>query len=167
MTEQKSISVSKKKDRPFDPNIDAENYNLIARKAVLDTLQLIDSDFAIKPSFFSERDGLNLSQSNEVINVNYNSAMKYCIGFFRFKLTAKHSRKVVLACRCDFMVVYDLPEESKENEALAFCSKVGLFAAYPYFRAFVAHVSSLANAELPPLPIISTGPLKRTKAARE
>lgn len=139
-------------------SIDAEKYNIVAKNSSLLNIQLISSDFDVLPKFFSHSGEMNIELCHEVLSLEI--TRKLAAGIFRYAVVAKVGRKHVLTIKAVFMVVYNVPDKSPEEEAKAFCARVGLFAAYPYFRSLVANYTSSANLDLPILPVLSADPIK-------
>ncbi|HEV2594659.1 MAG TPA: hypothetical protein VGU01_05600 [Sphingomicrobium sp.] len=135
-----------------------EAYNHIAGHAKLIGLHLIGSEFKVQPSFFVERETVKLAIDSKVISCTPDVHGGICVTIFEFTVRGKHARKDVFKCTAQLIAAYDIPEDSENDAAEAFCTKVGFFASYPYFRAHFAQVAASANAELPPLPILASVP---------
>lgn len=147
----------------FSPKLDPEAYNYVATKSVLAAIQLVSSHFDVLPDFFRKNDKIKIDLCHNISGIDFHEKTDVVVGFFRYEIVAKVGRKHVMSARADFLAVYDLPENSSENEAKAFCARVGLFAAYPYFRSLFAHLSSVGNLDLPILPVLAADPIKRAK----
>lgn len=145
----------------FSEKLDPEKYNHVATKASLVAVQLISANFEVSPSFFADGDKVKLELCHNVLTLDFYEKEESVAGIFRYEVIAKVGRKHVMNGKSDFMVVYDLPTEPAEYESKAFCARVGLFAAYPYFRALFAHYTSAANMDLPTLPVLSADPLRK------
>jgi len=135
-----------------------DGYNHVARHAKLIGLHLISSDFKVQPSFFVERESVKLAIESKVISCTPDAHGGICVTIFEFTVRGKQGRKDVFKCAAHLIAAYDIPEDSELAAAEAFCTKVGFFASYPYFRAHFAQVAASANAELPPLPILASVP---------
>ena len=149
--------------RLFNPKLDPEAYNYVATKSALISIQLVSSHFEVNPDFFKKNDKIKIELHHGISDINFYGKTEMVAGFFRYEVVAKVARKHVLTARADFLAIYDVPPGSAENEAKAFCARVGLFAAYPYFRALFAHLIAAGNVELPILPVLSADPLRRPK----
>ena len=147
----------------FDRKLDAEAYNHVATKSGLVAVQLIASNFNVSPQFFSKIDDVKVDLCHKILATDFYESTNLVAGIFQYEVTAKVVRKHVMSAKADFMVVYDLPEGAVENESKAFCARVGLFAAYPYFRALFAHFASASHVEIPALPVLSANPLKKNE----
>lgn len=163
VTRKKELSRSAiKQVKLFGQKIDPEAYNPIATNSTLVSVQTIASHFEVNPDFFSKNDKLKIELGHNVLSVSHYEKDNLAVGIFRYEVIAKAVRKHVMCVRADFMVLYEVPEGSAEYESRAFCARVGLFAAYPYFRSLFAHLTSLGQLELPVLPVLSADPLKKT-----
>lgn len=147
----------------FERKLDAESYNHVATKSSLVAVQLIASNFDVSPQFFSKKGDVKVDLCHKILAIDFYESTNLIAGIFQYEVIAKVVRKHVMTARADFMVVYDLPEGPAENESKAFCARVGLFAAYPYFRALFAHFASASNVEIPALPVLSADPLRKNE----
>lgn len=162
-------TVSKTESNPrkfFDPKIDPAAYNVVARNSQLSLIQLIGSDFNVQPSFFDKNDKVGLKLCYGIHDVWIDLKNEICSAIFHYEIVGKIGRKHVMTAKADIMTVYDIPSGSTENESKAFCARVGLFAAYPYFRSLFAHLASVANLEVPMLPVLSAVPLVKTSGSQ-
>lgn len=141
--------------------IDPKLYNEIAKFAKLLSIQLVSSRFHILPSFFGKEDGLNLKIDFEEVHCSYDAESTVATAIFCFEVKALRSRKKVLSLKDEFLVAYQLIEKCDEFHGMAYASRVGIMACYPYFRAHAANTASLANAELPVLPALSRPPIAK------
>lgn len=160
------VSSKKHAGKLFNPKIDPEAYNYVATRSSLLSIQLISSSFDVTPDFFSKNNKLKIDLCHDIVRIDFYQSDMLVAGIFRYEVIAKIGRKHALSSRADFLVLYQLPEEASENETKAFCCRVGLFAAYPYFRALFSHWASAGNVDLPILPVLSADPLKR-KSGRQ
>jgi hypothetical protein len=142
------------------PEISPNLYNEVARCAELLSVQLVESHFSILPSFFEEPEGGNLKLDFHDLDGKYDAEQGLVTAMFIFETSKKIKRRKVFSLKDTFVVFYGIDENCDDTHAVAFARKVGLMAAYPYFRAHTAHVSSLANANMPVLPTISTMPVR-------
>lgn len=156
-----SKSPSSKHAKMFGQKMDAEAYNFVAKHANLATVQLISSNFDVSPEFFEKDSQVKIDLCHHILSVNHYNSDSFTVGIFRYEVIAKIGRKRSMCARSDFMAVYEMPDEAAEYESRAFCARVGLFAAYPYFRAYFAHLMSLSQIDLPALPVLSADPLRR------
>lgn len=145
----------------FGQKIDPEAYNYVAKDANLATVQLISSNFDVNPDFFEKNSKVKIELCHHILSVNHYKSDNFTVGIFRYEVIAKIGRKHSMCARSDFMAVYEMPDEAAEYESRAFCARVGLFAAYPYFRAYFAHLMSLSQIDLPALPVLSADPLRK------
>ena len=144
-----------------------ERYNRVANSAALRDIKLVSTNYDVLPSFFTDYDDVKLQLSNSVDEVHFSKEGSFVLGVFIYNVRATLKRKRVLHCKAHFIVVYDLPEGSDEEAATAFCTRVGFFAAYPYFRALFSTVTRFGGAELPLLPVISSSSLKMVEKVKK
>lgn len=142
------------------PIIDPDQYNSIVRCAKLLSVQLVESHFSISPSYFKSQDEGHLGLEFNDLDGSFNERNSVATAMFLFESCKKLGRKKVISIKDTFAVFYQIDTACDEDHAVAFARKVGLMAAYPYFRAHAAHLSSLANADMPILPSISSMPIK-------
>lgn len=147
--------------RMFGQKVDPDAYNFVAKHANLTTVQLISSNFDVNPEFFANNAKVKIELCHHILSVNHFDEDSFTVGIFRYEVIAKIGRKHTMCARSDFMAVYEMPDQSAEYESRAFCARVGLFAAYPYFRAYFAHLMSLSQIDLPALPVLSADPLRK------
>ena len=145
-----------------DRKIDPEIYNGVARCAQLLSIQLIESNFNISPSFFEE-DVLDREMKIDVDNVHasFDEENRIATCVFHLETFHKKSRKKVFSLKDKFIVFYYIEDECDDFHALAFANRVGFMAVYPYFRSHVAQTASLAAADIPVLPTVSTMPVRK------
>lgn len=145
--------------------IDPDVYNGIAKCAELLSVQMIDSTFSILPEFFGEGDGKNSIDFSHV-HASFDDESRISTSIFLFEEYKKKGRTKVFCLKSKFAVFYRIPTDCDETHAVAFSTKTGVMACYPYFRAHAAQTASLANAEMPILPTIASLPLKKNGAEK-
>lgn len=145
----------------FNPKLNVEAYNAVAKHSRLSMIQLIENELKVLPSFFTQKNDVSLELNHQVCSLSISRNEQVVYGMFHYEVIGKSNRKHLLKAKSDFLVVYEIADDAEENEAKAFCARVGLFAAYPYFRATFAQQCAFANLELPTLPVLSADPLKQ------
>lgn len=150
MAEKQSVSVDAKK------GFSADEYNQVAMGAKLRLVSLVKSNFHVNPDCLSSQDDWKLSYDHGEIACSYDSARGVVSAIFQYEVIAKHGRKTAMRAVAEYVVLYSVPNSSGSDAAEGFCHNVGRFAAYPYFRALVAQLTSGANLMLPPLPTIAS-----------
>ncbi|QUM73042.1 hypothetical protein [Sphingopyxis granuli] len=131
-------------------------YNDVALKAELEGIMLLNSRFEVAPDLLGRRKEWKLSYGRSISSCRYSNEENSVAGVFEYHVTAKIGRKRALHCVAEYVVFYETPVGATEAGAIGFCRNVGIFAAYPYFRALVARVTADANVQLPPLPMIAS-----------
>ncbi len=136
-------------------------YNHVVDNAEMVTIQLRRQDFDVDGEFYNpEVTERRLSFDKACLGCSYDPEASMVAGTFRFSVGAKAGRKTVLKNVADYLVVYEFSEPVDEAAAKAFCTRVGLYAAYPYYRSLIASLSAAANLNLPTLPMIATRGVK-------
>lgn len=139
---------------------DRDIFNRLCGTARIFVLQMISSNFAVKPHYFAHKDDATLKLDNSILASWVDDDGESVSGIFRFEIKAKQGRKDLVCLRADFMVTYSIPRGIDAANAAAFCERSGLFAAYPYFRSYVSNVDALGSLELPLLPVLNSGPVR-------
>jgi len=139
-----------------DSGFNAKEYNKIVGSAELQTIQVQKVAFDVSPEFHDSGRSKKLAANREELGAVFDADSNAVAGRFKFSIVIRHGRSVVLKGVGEYIVIYQVHEGAEEQAAIAFCNRVGVFAAYPYFRALVAHLSWEANTRLPPLPVIAT-----------
>lgn len=132
------------------------DYNHVAVNSKLRLISLTKSSFEVNSDCLREKKLWKLSYDWNVLACRFDSERASSSGLFQYLVTAKLGRKIAMRCIAEYVVYYDVPLESETEAAEGFCHNVGLFAAYPYFRSFVAQCTADANLLLPPLPMIAS-----------
>ena len=134
----------------------AAEYNEVAKSAFLEGIILQKCDFVVSPASLKNRGSWKLDHGRELLACSYDSQHGSVAGIFVYHFTAKDGRKNAAKCSAEYAVFYRVPADAKEEAAKGFCRNVGMFAAYPYFRALVSRFSSEGNLNLPMLPAIAS-----------
>ncbi|WP_295527193.1 hypothetical protein [Novosphingobium sp. Chol11] len=144
-------------------------YNEVALSAQLVEIRLLKSNFVAEPEFSSVQDETNLSFGREVVSCFFKHGDPTVAAIFNYHVYGKRGRTKLLKCEAEYVVIYSVPTLAAEEAARGFCRNVGVFAAYPYFRAHVAQLAWGAGITLPPLPAIASTahipPKKRSEDA--
>lgn len=135
---------------------DKAEYNKVVSSAKLITVQLSKLDFAVDGEFYDQERAKSLHFDRGVSGCYFDADGPSVVGTFSYSVYSKSGRNKLLRASAEFLVIYTLAEGSDENAAMVFCSRVGMYAAFPYFRGLMANVAWAANAQLPPLPVIAT-----------
>lgn len=130
-------------------------YNDVAKSAFLEGIILHKCEFNVNPDCLKNRQSWKLDHGRKLVTCSFNAEQGSVAGIFEYHFLAKDGRKHAAKCFAQYVVFYKTPESAKEEAAKGFCRNVGMFAAYPYFRALVSRFSSEANLNLPMLPTIA------------
>lgn len=152
--------------RPSDlpgPTPSKEDYRSVVDSAQLTAIFLVSSSFEMAPSYFSSlmegtMDARRLEYGWNVAALEPNPDDGCVNGVFDWYVWASSSDDEEgsrdLSIRAQYFIGYDQIENGEERAMVQFFNNIGRMATYPYFRAFVHHISCEAQADLPPLPMI-------------
>jgi hypothetical protein len=151
---KKQASVQQQPQKSVDPAA----YNQVVAQAELVTIQLRRHEFDVDAQFYNPdvKDKRRLGFDRQCLSCEYDAEVSAVAGSFRFVVQGKVGRKIVLKSAADYLVIYDFNEPVDQEAAETFCKRIGMFAAYPYYRALVSSLSAAANLDLPTLPMIAT-----------
>jgi hypothetical protein len=141
-------------------------YNYVATNTQLLGVQLLNLAMSSNAADFS-RANLKLKADRKLLSCRYSEDDSVGAAIFRYEVAAKSGRVKAFSCTAEYGVLYQLPSDAAREAAMAFCRKIGMFAAYPYFRAVAAQMAWNAGIDLPPMPTIAAMPVvpKETKPA--
>lgn len=134
-------------------------FNAVINGAQLLTVQQLRLEMSGSPDLYKPAENLKLATSRGLKSCAYQRETRSMAAIFQYSVTAKSGRTRAFRCAAEFLVIYRVPEDSPEDAAKAACNKLGMFAAYPYFRAVAAQMAWNAGLDLPPLPTISAKPV--------
>lgn len=134
--------------------VSGDDYSGAVDAAELLTIRLIKSEFSALPEAYN-RDQSNWKRSYavEAEGVGFSASRDRMSGSVLAEALCRIGRKRVLALKCRYLVDYAITGAPTEGAAQSFFARVGVFAAYPYFRAHFAEVTSQAGILLGPLPV--------------
>lgn len=132
------------------------DYNEVATHAFLEGIILQKTDFSVNSECLGNRKSWKLDHGRKLLACSFSAESQSVAGIFEYYFVAKDGRRHAAKCTAEYIVFYKVPESAKEEAAKGFCRNVGMFAAYPYFRALVSRFSSEANLNLPMLPTIAS-----------
>jgi hypothetical protein len=156
MVKKRQTGVANDHDPAEGMEFDKAAYNQVVDSAQLVTVQLSKVNFSIDGDFYDESTPKKLHFDRGVAGCFFDPEGPSVTGSFKYVVYSKSGRKKQLAADAEFVVIYALAEGADEIAAKIFCRRVGMFAAFPYFRALMANLAWSANAPLPPLPVIAT-----------
>jgi hypothetical protein len=140
-------------------SVDAKAYNKVVGRASIRSILLTASHFDMKPDALEVdpsqwRNAIDPQVSEVIASVD--SERLY--GLLSFEVVCRHRRRRVLSTSGRYLVTYHVNGGCDPELGAVFIRRVGLVAAYPYFRAMVAGLVSQAGVQMPPLPILSFAP---------
>jgi hypothetical protein len=145
-------------------------YNHVATNAELEAIVLLSSQFSFNLEHLPRRNEWKLSYGRKIKTCQFNAEQSSVAAIFEYHMTAKVGRAIALRCVANYAVFYETPAGTTEQAARGFCGNVGVFAAYPYFRALLARMAAEAGVTLPPLPSIASTahiPPKKAEAQKD
>lgn len=131
-------------------------YSAVATHAVLEGIILLENEFKMNPDCLKNRDSWKLRHGRKMLSCTFSAEKRNVAGIFEYNIVAKDGRTHAAKCSAQYAVFYQLPKDATEEAAKGYCRNVGMFAAYPYFRALASRFSSEANLNLPMLPAIAS-----------
>lgn len=140
-----------------DAGFSSKEYNAVVRVVELSTINLLKVRADIAPGCQID-ESTKLTFGRKVLSCGFDVDQSAAHVVFQYFVKGKNSGKNSFGITADYAIVYLLEGQVAPNAAKAFAHNVGVFAAYPYFRALAAHLAWAANLELPPLPTIAAQP---------
>lgn len=137
-------------------------YNRVASVASLKDVRLLRLRSDVRPEAMTSK--TLLSYGRDLVSCDYEPENGSAAAILRFHVTAKSGRKTTFQVQAEYLTLYDVGMDAQPNAARAFVNNVGLFAAYPYFRALVAQIAWGSGTVLPPLPTIASTAYKSALA---
>jgi hypothetical protein len=129
-------------------------YNALVNSATLQEIRLVESQFSMAPESIADPKLWKLMQSCEITESHYDADDKVLFAWVSAQASCTYKRKRVVSAKCEYLVIYNVDGDPEDVEVDIFAKRVARFAAYPYFRAHFAEVTSQAGLTLAPLPII-------------
>jgi hypothetical protein len=154
-----------------------ERYNRVVAAAELDAIRIVTAEFNAAPSAHQTLAGSEgeTAIAHVIHHVHdFTLDSERGIGSCGVSFQLRVSRDVaeeddLIRVRCEFIVIYKGFEEQHVDSVRRYVERVGLYAAYPYFRAHLGHLAFLADTiRIPVLPVLKeTSPrLSRAQASR-
>lgn len=140
-----------------DTGFSSKEYNAVAKVVELAAVNLLKVKADVTPGC-QINEKTKLTFGRKVLSCGFDADQSAAHVVFQYFVKGKNPGKKSFGISADYAIVYLLDEEVAPNAAKAFAHNVGVFAAYPYFRALAAHLAWAANLELPPLPTIAAQP---------
>ncbi len=134
-------------------------YNALAMNARLDTIKLINLVLETDTDTTQSEDERHLAFGRKLVSCRFDETSHAAAAIFQFEVSVRNGSTEEFKCVADYAVLYEVPDGSSSEAAMAFCKHVGSFAAYPYFRALAAQMAWNAGVDLPPLPSIAAMPV--------
>jgi hypothetical protein len=155
--EPASEQIAKKKDITLTK---VHRYNLAVAAADLDCIRMMSARFNAAPTAYRRIAELkertvtaHISHFVSKFTFDKEEGIAGCTVSFQIEVTDEKKEELVQA-NCDFEIHYRGLAREDESAARRCVERLSRFAAYPYFRAFVGHMASLADIRLPVLPVL-------------
>ncbi len=150
MTQTKDSSVA---------TVDPGQYNRVVSHAKINDIRLIASRFDLKPEAVEMNDRIwTFGLADQLEDWSCDNAKGSLTGVYSYTASCLEGRRKLLTVTGRYLCTYALSDLCDEEAARQFLSRVGRFAAYPYFRSMFATLTQQSGLLLPPLPVISDGP---------
>lgn len=150
MTDTNETSVAK---------IDPAQYNRVVSHAKIADIRLIGSKLDLKPEAVEMAGrAWTFSLSDQLDDWSCDNEKGTLTGVFSYTAACLEGRKRLLSVSGRYLCTYALSDLCDGEAGRQFLTRVGRFAAYPYFRSIFAALTQQSGLLLPPLPVISDGP---------
>ena len=139
------------------PSFDVDGYNEVVAKAELAFIRLIDLNFKVDSGYLPANEGDQKdfrSFDGKMLNFFYSPDKGLAAGTFKWSVTIRRNRKIVVKHFATYRVLYVGVTELKEESVKKYVERVGKIASFPYFRALTSHLDVEAGTRLPPLPVL-------------
>lgn len=158
------IANAVKKFAPAERIFTAEEYSDVVSAAKLQRIVLVNSAFNVDPEIFSGVIGMekcHLSISRKCLDAAFHPDDGVGVGMFEFGAVAfrkeakdEGEAEPLLEIRTAYMVLYDGLTDLKEAAVVEFVRRVGMMAAYPYFRNIAGQYGWASSVDLPIMPVL-------------
>lgn len=139
--------------------VDPAKYNDLVSHATIRDIRLIGSKFDSKPEAMEVAERVwTFNIADELEDWNCDNEKGRLTGIFSYTASCLDGRRKLISVNCRFLCTYNLSNLCDEEAGRVFLTRVGRFAAYPYFRTVFAVLTQQSGIMLPPLPVISDGP---------
>jgi preprotein translocase subunit SecB len=146
--------------------IDPEKHNRLVDAAELEDIKLVSSSFSIEPDYFNEQlaSEFTFKIDAEMGEPTFDADARRLFASFEYTVAVSHNETTVLRCTAAYLVIFLIDGEHDEQLMQYFAKRVGRNASYPYFREYSAAQSWASGANLPILPIMKTGSVRKRAA---
>ena len=139
--------------------IDPTAYNRIVSHATIRDIRLIGTKFDLKPEAVELADQVwEFKLSDRLDEWTCDNEKARLTGLYIYTASCMQGRNKLLTVECRYLSAYTLSDQCDAEASKEFLTRVGRFAAYPYFRSVFASLTQQSGIMLPPLPVISDGP---------
>lgn len=139
------------------PSFDVDSYNEVVAKAELAFIRLTDLSFKVDSGFLPANEGDQKDSrtfDGKLLDFLYSSDKGLAAGIFKWSVTIRRNRKIVVRHFATYRVLYEGVTDLKEESVRKYVERVGRIASFPYFRALTSHLDVEAGTRLPPLPVL-------------
>ena len=152
-----------------------ERYNRVVAAADLDTIRIVAAEFRAAPAAhetLATLDGeaaiAHVSHHVHDFTLDTEGGIGACGISFQLRVSAENAKDDdLIRVNCDFEVLYRGLEGQDVYSVQRYIQRVGLYAAYPYFRAHIGHLAFLADViRIPVLPVLKETSLSRRSRAQ-
>ncbi|MEZ5894996.1 MAG: hypothetical protein R3C51_01225 [Parvularculaceae bacterium] len=148
------------------PQLDSAEHNRLVEAAELDDIRMMQSSFSVVPRYFDEAiaDMRNFEINSSITEPVFDAESKKLISAFEYCIEVNIEGEQLLYCKAMYLVAFTIEGDFDLETMKYFARRVGRNASYPYFREFASSQSWASNADLPILPILKTGSVKKSAA---
>jgi hypothetical protein len=133
-------------------------YNAVVGAAELKGIRLAGAGFEVKPKYFAmteaEGEAIRLSYDREMSDYAFDDEVGLARATFTWRMSAELDTAKLVSTTASYVIVYSNLAGKDPKAAKSFIKRVGAFATYPYFRAFVSQLDWSADTRLPPMPVL-------------
>lgn len=136
-----------------------DKFNQVVSHATIRDIRLIGTKFDIKPEAAElDRQAWEYQVADALDDWSCDNEKGALSGAYTYSAACVVGRKKLINISCRYLVIYRLSDVCNEDAGRLFLTRVGRFAAYPYFRSIFATLTQQGGIVLPPLPVIHDGP---------
>jgi hypothetical protein len=138
-----------------EPSNVEDEYNNAVGVANIEQVLLTESKFESKPEYFTADEGeKNFKKSDSIKSFSINDRGDFCASEIEYSVQIKRGNSILLRVEASYIVIFKFDTPVDEGVARKIVSRIGRYAAYPFFRQHVAQISWESGSDLPILPMI-------------
>ena len=141
-----------------DDRFDPKAYERVANAANLIRVDLMKSDYEIKPQAWSmtvSEESFTPTFSGEPSTPSFIDQHGLLVGSYKWQAAFKKGNTKPLKLNCFYYLAWDGLDGSDSDHYTLYFRKLARFVSYPYFRATLAHMTASSGLTFPPLPSLN------------